>query len=71
MKVDKEKLDSWTELPLQDLLIDAAAVVAAAEPGRAGNGNDLERAECGGSRKSPPAWQTWSTAGIIRGNRRS
>lgn len=71
MKVDKEQLDSWTESALQDLLIDIAAVVAATEPGRARNGNDLEGTERNGSRKSPPAWQTWSTGGIICGNRRS
>jgi hypothetical protein len=65
MKVDKENADSWTESALQDLLIDVAAVVAATEPGGAKNGNDLERTECGVCRKSPPAWQTWSTAGII------
>jgi hypothetical protein len=63
MKVDKEQLDSWTESALQDLLIDLAAVVAATQPGRARNGNDLEGTECNGSRKSPPAWQTCSIAG--------
>jgi hypothetical protein len=65
MKVAQEIVDSWTESAFQDLLIDVAAVVAATEPGRARNGNDSERTECGVSRKSPPAWQTWSTARII------
>jgi len=63
--VDKEIVDSWTELAFQDLLIDVAAVVAATEPGRARNGDARDREESGVSRKSPPAWQTWSTAGII------
>jgi hypothetical protein len=65
MNVDKEIVDSWTELALQDLLIDVAAVVAATEPGRARSGNDPERTECGVFRESAPARQTWSKAGII------
>jgi hypothetical protein len=44
MKVDKKIFDSLSELDLQDLLIDVAAVVAATEPDRARNGNDAERA---------------------------
>jgi hypothetical protein len=40
MKVAKEILDSQSELALQDLLIDAAAGLAATEPDRAGDGSD-------------------------------
>jgi hypothetical protein len=58
MKVDKEIFDSWSELALQDLLIDVAAVVAATEPNRARNGNDPEWTQCGVSRKSAPGWLT-------------
>ena len=65
MEADTEKLDSWTEVALQGLLIDVAAVVAAIEPGRARNANDPKRTEYAVSRKSPPAWRTWPTAGII------
>jgi len=50
MEVDKEIFDSWSELALQDLLIDVAAVVAATEPDRTRNGNDPERTQCGVSR---------------------
>jgi hypothetical protein len=56
MKVDKEIFDSWSELALQDLLIDVAAVVAATEPNRARNGNDSEWTQSGVSRKSAPGW---------------
>jgi hypothetical protein len=41
MKVDEEIFQSWSELALQDLLIDVATVVAATEPDRTRNGNDL------------------------------
>jgi hypothetical protein len=65
MKIAEEILDWRTEGALQDLLIDVAAVVAATEPGRARNANDPKRTDCAVSRKSPPARQTWPTAGII------
>jgi hypothetical protein len=58
MRVDEEISDSWSELVLQDLLIDVAAVVAATEPDRATSGNDAERTQCGDSRKSAPRWLT-------------
>ena len=70
MKIDEEKLDSRLEWNLQELLIDVAAVLAATEPGRAGNANGPKRSEYAVSRKFPPAWQTWSTTEIIPGNRR-
>ena len=47
MKVDQEIFQSWSELALQDLLVDVAAVVAATKPDRARNGNDPERTQCG------------------------
>jgi hypothetical protein len=54
MKVDQEIFQSWSELTLQDLLIDVAAVVAATGPDRARNGNDPERTQCGVFRKVAP-----------------
>jgi hypothetical protein len=54
MKVDQEIFQSWSELTLQDLLIDVAAVVAAIGPDRARNGNDPERTQCGVFRKVAP-----------------
>ncbi len=54
MKVDQEIFQSWSELAVQDLLIDVAAVVAATEPDRTRNGNDPERTQCGVSRKVAP-----------------
>ena len=54
MKVDQEIFQSWSELALQDLLIDVAAVVAATEPDRTRNGNDPERTQCGVFRKVAP-----------------
>ena len=54
MKVDEEIFDSWSELALQDLLIDVAAVVAATEPDRTRNGNDSEWTQCGVSRNLAP-----------------
>jgi hypothetical protein len=65
MKVDMEIFDSWSESALQDLLIDVAAVAVATEPGRARNGNNPARTQCGVSRNTPPGWQMRSTAGII------
>jgi hypothetical protein len=53
MKVEQEIFQSGSELALQDLLIDAAAVVAAAGPDRTGNGND-PRTQCGVSRNFAP-----------------
>ena len=54
MKVDQEIFQSWSELVLQDLLIDVAAVVAATGPDRARNGNDPEQTQCGVFRKVAP-----------------
>jgi hypothetical protein len=58
MNVDEEILPSWSELALQDLLIDVAAVVDA---------TGFDRPS---SILSAPN-QTRSTAGIIQGMRRS
>ena len=40
MKVAKEILNSQSELVLQEVRIDAAAVLAATEPDRAGDGSN-------------------------------
>jgi hypothetical protein len=37
MKIDEEILGSWSEVAIQDLLMDVAAVVDATESGRAWN----------------------------------
>jgi hypothetical protein len=39
MKVDGEIFNSWSEVAMQDLLMDVAAVVHATEPDRAWKGN--------------------------------
>jgi len=71
MKVDKGLLDSRTEWDLQDLLIDVAAVVAATDPGRAGNASDHMFTETVAATNSAPTWRTWSAAGISGGSQRS
>jgi hypothetical protein len=58
MKVDKEIFESWSELALQDLLINVAAIVAATELDRARNGNDAEWTQSDVSRKFTPEWLT-------------
>jgi hypothetical protein len=54
MTADKEKFDSRSELDLQGLLLDVAAVVAATEPDRIRDGSAPRSHQCGVSRKSPP-----------------
>jgi hypothetical protein len=71
MRADKGISDSRTEWALQDLLIDVAAVVAATEPDRARNASELTRRDSGASRKSSPACQVRTIAGIRGGSHRS
>jgi hypothetical protein len=61
MKVDEQIFDSWSELALQDLLIDVAAAIDATECDRTSNGTSSVEL----SRKSSAESRTWSTAGII------
>jgi hypothetical protein len=65
MKVDKETFDSGSQIALQELLIDVAAVVAATELDRARNGNNSEWTHCGIPMTFPAESQVWPTAGII------
>jgi hypothetical protein len=43
MKVDEEIFNSWSEVAIQDLLMDVAAVVDATEPDRVWNGTAPSR----------------------------
>jgi hypothetical protein len=61
MKIDEQIFDSWSELALQEMLIDVAAAVDATECDRPSNGTRSFEL----SRKSSAESRTWSTAGII------